>query len=179
VIDMVKGNMYICHLGDSRAVVSSGSGLWSSLDHAVPKKMTLETKEGKVSVPIKEGRLAGDLAMRASIGDYSKEMVGYPQVTPDVKTLVLSTVHPTTVILASDGLYERVDQSLLFVNPHRTAKDIIDELGESSFEDNTTIIYACIEPKKPVKAQPKKATKAIEEPNPHRKKKTSVKKKKN
>lgn len=148
VLDTSKGLLYICHLGDSRAVVSSGSGVWASLDHAVPKKLTVETKEGKVPVPISEGRLAGDLGMRASIGDYSPEMVGFPQVIPDIHTIRLSSVHPTTLIMGSDGLYDRVDQSLLFLNPHVKAKDIIDEFGEDTFEDNTTIIYVQIIPVK-------------------------------
>jgi serine/threonine protein phosphatase PrpC len=146
LLDLQMGAMYLCHLGDSRAVVKTdgpNTTVLATQDHGVPRRIVVSEK---MEAKIIDGRVEGDLAMSAAIGDYTPALIGVIKTIPDQTKITLSRTQKMHLIMASDGLFEIIDQHQLFLNEHTTAREIIDERGESNFEDNTTIIYAQIHP---------------------------------
>lgn len=145
-----SGQLFTCHLGDSRAIwhTEGHETILSTTDHDVPK---LHVAPHGQKVVTEEGRIKGDLNMSASIGDFTPDMIGLIRTEPAIEQYRLRSHHCTELILASDGLTKvAMDQHRLFLNPHKNAKELLDEMmqefGEEAFQDNTTILLVKITP---------------------------------
>jgi serine/threonine protein phosphatase PrpC len=139
LIDKQNKMAYVVSLGDSRAVILQDELIISTRDHSVPKKLEyLKGTEFEKTIRVLDSRLCSDLAMIASIGDYTPDLLGVLRTIPDVCCIPIS-LSPSCIVLASDGLWDVVDPQELFLNPFKDAQSLVTQF-QKRFYDNTTII---------------------------------------
>ena len=136
------GSIYIANLGDSRCVIDIPSHiLMSTRDHSVPTKLSHALQILPFKVIIKDNRLQNDLAMTHSIGDNTEQLVGVVCRTPDISTVQIPTkAMNVNIILATDGLFDNLDMTTMFLDEHDNAQNYIDTIVGGG-DDNISLIY--------------------------------------
>jgi serine/threonine protein phosphatase PrpC len=116
---LVLGNMLFgINLGDCRAVISrAGKALNLSMDHkAISEKEVRRVK--KDGGNIFYGRLGGQLAITRAFGDFDFKLKGegkharfeyFLSITPQVKWLEIDFATDEFVLVASDGVFDKMD----------------------------------------------------------------------
>jgi len=95
--------LYVANCGDSRAVLSGDTGIKRvSIDHRPDDPSELRRIEG-IGCKVRNGRVAGKLAVSRSLGDHNLKNLGVSGV-PDVSACGVASGH--ALIIASDGLWD-------------------------------------------------------------------------
>ena len=113
----------------------------STRDHSVPTKLSHALQILPFKVIIKDNRLQNDLAMTHSIGDNTEQLVGVVCRTPDISTVQIPTkAMNVNIILATDGLFDNIDMTTMFLDEHDNAQNYIDTIVGGG-DDNISLIY--------------------------------------
>lgn len=138
LVDKQKRKVYLVNLGDSRAIILQDELIVSTRDHGVPKVLEyLKNTEFAKTTRVYEDRVANDLAMSASIGDFTPDLLGVLRTVPDVA--VFSLCPSACIVLASDGLWESADTQEVLLNPIQNAQSVITRFHQELY-DNTSVI---------------------------------------
>lgn len=137
VVDTLKKQIHTLHIGDSRFVSCVNGKIISTFDHGVPKH---NRQVGKFIVRNIDDRVEGDLSMSRSIGDFSIELLGRIIHDGDYNIYKNLDQKNFQFVVASDGLFEQVDNHSLFLNPFKTSQELVNLIGEHNFDDNTSFI---------------------------------------
>jgi protein phosphatase 2C family protein 2/3 len=145
VYDASLNVLYIANLGDSRCVVEENSIITETKDHSVADTIPEDMKNLPYTFTVADGRIEDDLAMSRAVGDNTPKLLGVIGRKPDIYKKQLKKDGYCRMILATDGLFDRVSPQDLFLQNHEAASEYIDAIGkEETFDDNTSIIYVTI-----------------------------------
>jgi serine/threonine protein phosphatase PrpC len=137
--------LFMANLGDSRSAVLCQKKLHATFDHGVKSKLD---DTGGFTGYVKDNRLCEDLAMARSVGDNTEQLLGVVGRECDIVRVDVPDKACATVIVASDGMWDVFNTQEAFLNPRLHAQDFVNEKGgETTFDDNTTILLVNIKPK--------------------------------
>eukprot|EP00730_Choanoeca_flexa_P015218 TRINITY_DN6931_c0_g2_i1.p1 TRINITY_DN6931_c0_g2~~TRINITY_DN6931_c0_g2_i1.p1 ORF type:complete len:302 (+),score=29.59 TRINITY_DN6931_c0_g2_i1:48-953(+) len=143
--------LHIGHCGDSRAVLCVDGQLKAlTIDHRPeyqPESDRIEAAGGKISYRGGMPRVNGDLNMTRALGAFHLQDVGLTY-EPDIVTQDLSSGDETFLLLATDGLFDVVqDNEIVYLaqqaeTPSEAAQTIGDLSLAYGATDNVTLVLA-------------------------------------
>jgi serine/threonine protein phosphatase PrpC len=128
LIDKKAKKIYTVNIGDSRITCNIDDNLIQTLDHETKQKLPTKFKNW-----IEDGRINGELAVGASIGDNSATLSGCVSRICD-STILKYIPLKTQIIVASDGFYDEYKASESF-------KKKFNNWITGKTYDNITIVY--------------------------------------
>jgi len=133
VIDLNLMKIHTINLGDSRTVICNDQSVISTMDHSV----NLATAQRR-GIPVQDGRVAGELAMMAAIGDNTDTLAGL--VSRRCGSNTVKITGNSQIILGSDGFFDVAEQSTYTTTA--TAFELIAEARPEGgeYDDNVTVI---------------------------------------
>lgn len=133
--------IYVAYCGDSRVIWGDhASVLGESMDHNSSNISECDRVQ-KAGGYIFFGRLLGSLAVFRSLGDF--KFVPYITHEPDIQVLHRQNIH--TLVLASDGIYEALENHEVFEiaakeKEHHATKLVNTAFKEGSSDNLTAIV---------------------------------------
>jgi serine/threonine protein phosphatase PrpC len=142
ILDGPTKEMYMFNLGDSRCMLYQKGYILETKDHSVPDIAEfLKGTEFEHLMITENGRMAGDLEMTHSVGDYTPELTGVIQTEPQLYDPI-PIDKGAIVVLASDGLFNTDPHPTcsqdVFLNPIVDAQTLIN--NTVGIIDNCTAI---------------------------------------
>lgn len=155
-VNRETGRLFLVNVGDSRALVvnpRNGKIVASTVDHKPEDSLEREYIETFPGGFVERGRVQGVLATSRAFGDFFlKTPFQYVSVEPDVTAVDLTQNLPLVVVLASDGLWDTLDNEQVaqrVIGAQGNYNALCEELAKEALRrgstDNVTVLVGRIE----------------------------------